>query len=187
MVQLSYPWRLAMTRKIKKQMPMNLLMINGSFPYGREMRKEKLICFTEMAQSTNAVKVHFSTPVGLGDHFTDNTELDCYKQMLEWLDYGLLYYWYSPRAEMTHHTLTEYMFPTTPMELGKGYIIGKERILTKVSGLWGWGDNAKHEVHVFDANGWEKTDFKAPLRTVNGKTYTELRLPENYSAAIIRK
>ena len=187
MVLLSYPWRLAMVRKIKKQMPMNMLMINGSFPYGKEMRKEKLICFTEMAQTTNAVKVHFSTPVGLGDNFTDHTELDCYKQMLEWLDYGLLYYWYSPQAKMTHHTLTQYMFPCTPLELGKGFIIGKERIITKVSGLWGWGDNSKHEVRVFDANGWEKKDFNAPFRTVNGKTYTELRLPENYSAAIIRK
>ncbi len=186
MVLLSMPWRLATVRKIKKAMPMNMLMINGSFPYGREMRKEKLICFTEMAQPTNAVKVHFSTPVGLGDHFTDDTELACYKQMLEWLDYGLLYYWYSPRAKMTHHTLTRYMFPTTPIQLGQGYIFGKERILTKVSGYWGWGDNSKHEVHVFDANGWEKTDFKAPTRIINGKTYTELRLPENYSAAIIR-
>lgn len=183
----SYPWRLAMIRKIKKAMPMNMVMINGSFPYGREMRKEKLQCFSEMAQTTNAVRVHFSTPVGLGDHFTDTTEVACYKQMLDWLDYGLLYYWYSPKAKMTHHTLTQYMFPATPIEIGSGYVIAEERILTKVSGLWGWGDNSKHEVHVYDANGWEKKDFKAPFRTINGKTYTELRLPENYSAAIIRK
>lgn len=181
----SHPWRLKMIRKIKKQYP--LILINGSFPYGKEMRKEKLICFTEMAQPTNAAKVQVSTPVGLADHYTDFTELICYRQMLEHLDYGVLYYWYSAQAPMTHHTLTRYMFPTTPMELGPGYIIGKERIVTKVSGMWGWGDKSKHEVRVFDHNGWEKKNFKAPLRIVNGKTFTELRLHEFWSAAIIRK
>jgi len=41
-------------------------------------------------------------------------------------------------------------------------------------------------VHVFDADGREVPDFSAPLRTVDGKTYTELRLAEDWSAAIIR-
>lgn len=30
-------------------------------------------------------------------------------------------------------------------------------------------------------------DFKAPFKSVKGKTYTELRLPEDYSAVILRK
>jgi len=45
------------------------------------------------------------------------------------------------------------MFPITPMELHEGYIIGKERIVTNRSGLFGWGDNSKHEVHVFNEEG----------------------------------
>ena len=69
----------------------------------------------------------------------------------------------------------------------KGYIIGKEKIITKVSGLYSWNDNSKHEVHVYDDKGWPVKDFKAPVKVVNGKTYTELRLPEDYSAVIIRK
>ena len=79
------------------------------------------------------------------------------------------------------------MFPATPVELGKGYIFCKERIITKVSGYWGWGDNSEFDVYVYDANGKLLPDFKAPKVVRNGKNYVELRLPEDYSAAIVRK
>jgi hypothetical protein len=79
------------------------------------------------------------------------------------------------------------MFPTTPLELHEGYLLGKERIVTKVSGLFGWGDRSQHEVHVFDAEGREVKDFKAPTVVRDGQTYTELRIAEDWSAAIIRR
>ena len=104
------------------------------------------------------------------------------------LDYGLVYHWYNDLLVVpTYHTLTRYMYPITPMELHEGYIIGRERIITKKSGLFGWGDSAEHEVHVFDSSGREVPDFKAPLVRRNGKTYSELRLPEGWSAAVVRK
>ena len=78
-------------------------------------------------------------------------------------------------------------FPFTPVELHEGYILGKERIITKVSGLYGWGDPSSHEVHVFNEKGEEATDFKAPWVKRNGQTFTELRIAEGWSAAIIRR
>ena len=87
----------------------------------------------------------------------------------------------------THPHLTHYMFPITPVELHEGYILGRERIITNRSGLFGWGDAAGHEVHVFDDQGREVPGFKAPTRNQNGQTLTELRLPEDYSAAIVRR
>ena len=86
-----------------------------------------------------------------------------------------------------HPTITSQMFPITPLELHQGYIIGKERIVTKVSGKYGWGDAAQHEVHVYNERGKEVPDFVAPLTTEDGNTWTELRIGEDWSAVIVRK
>ena len=58
--------------------------------------------------------------------------------------------------------------------------------MTNRSGLFGWGDASRHEVHVFDDQGCERPDFQAPTVVRDGMTFTELRLPEDYSAAIVR-
>ena len=79
------------------------------------------------------------------------------------------------------------MFPITPLELHEGYIVGRERIVTNRSGRFGWGDSSRHEVHVFDDQGREVPGFKAPTVVDSGTTLTELRLPEDYSAAVVRR
>jgi hypothetical protein len=84
-------------------------------------------------------------------------------------------------------TLTKFMYPITPVELHEGYIIGTERILTNRSGLFGWGDASKHEVHVYDDTGREVPDFRAPTIERDSATFTELRIAEGWSAAIVRK
>ena len=48
-------------------------------------------------------------------------------------------------------------------------------------------DASKHEVHVFDHQGREVDDYETPLVERDGKTYTELRLPEDWSAVVVRK
>ena len=75
----------------------------------------------------------------------------------------------------------------TPVELGNGYIIGRERILTNRSGIFGWGDDSDFTVHIFDRNGKENPAYKVPVIRQNNKRYAEIRIPEGYSAAIIRK
>jgi hypothetical protein len=108
--------------------------------------------------------------------------------MLAALDYGCVYHWYNDMTVTpTHKTITSWMFPITPLELHAGYIIGEERIITKVSGRFGWGDASQHEVHVFNDRGEEVADFEAPFVTENGKTWTELRLAEDWCAAIVRR
>ena len=107
--------------------------------------------------------------------------------MLAALDYGCVYHWYGDQTVIpTHHHLTQYMYPITPLELHEGYIIGEERIVAKRSGLFGWGDASHHEVHVFDDTGCEVAGFDAPRVERDGKAYTELRLAEDWSAAILR-
>ena len=79
------------------------------------------------------------------------------------------------------------MFPFTPVELGEGFIIGKERIVTNRSGRYGWDDNSRHEVHVYDEEGKKVAKHNMKTVTVRGKTWTDLRLAEDWSAVIVRK
>nr|HPM85322.1 hypothetical protein [Candidatus Anammoximicrobium sp.] len=143
--------------------------------------------FVETGSISRCTRAQMYSPIALGDHLTERSELDAYRVMLRALDYGCLYYWYNDLTVVpTHPHLTSYMFPATPIELGDGYLIAKERIVTNRSGLFGWGDSARPEVHVFDDQGREVPDFTAPTVVQDGMTFTELRLPEDYSAAIVR-
>ena len=65
-------------------------------------------------------------------------------------------------------------------------MIGRERIITRKSGLFGWGDTSPHEVHVYDDSGREVPGYPAPQITRNGVNFTELRLAEDWSAVIVR-
>ena len=161
-----------------------LLVGNGS-PFTEKMRKLKTIRFVETASITNLTRSLLYTPISLGDHLTVRNSVDAYKDMLKALDYGCLYYFYRHTAG-EHPTLTSKMYPTTPIVLGKGYIIGKERILTNTSGNFGWGDDSKFTVHIFDRTGREDAKYKVPVIVRGKRRYAQIRIPEGYSAAIIR-
>ncbi|NOX53816.1 MAG: hypothetical protein GXP27_05145, partial [Planctomycetes bacterium] len=180
---LTEHWRVKQARRILARGP----LIGNGAPYTRAMAALKFPCFVETGSITHCVRSHLYSPIALGDHLTERSEEDAYSVMLAALDYGCVYHWYNDLLVIpTHHHLTRYMYPITPMELHRGYIIGRERIITKVSGLFGWGDSSAHEVHLFDHTGREVPDVKAPLVRRDGKTYSEIRLPEDWSAAIVR-
>ncbi len=181
---LSEKWRVAMAKRIMKQGP---LLGNGA-PHTQAIAALKFPCFIETGNITNCTQGHLYSPIALGDHLTERNETDAYRHMLAALDFGSLYDWYNDMTVIpTHKTLTSYMYPITPVEIHSGYIFGQERIITCKSGLYGWGDNSKHEVHVFNDSGEEVKEFKAPYIIRQGKSYTELRLAEDYSAVIIKR
>ncbi|MEN6548707.1 MAG: hypothetical protein ABFE07_21880, partial [Armatimonadia bacterium] len=162
------------------------LMTNGA-PHTRTMGALHYQTFVETAAISNCLRAILYSPVALGDHISERKEIDAYRWMTDALNYGCLYSWYGSNVWPEYKTLTQYMFPTTPIELHEGYIIGKERIVTNRSGLFGWGDRSGHEVHVFNDEGREVMDYAGPTKTINGKTYSELRLAEGWTAAIVRK
>lgn len=181
---VSQPWRLAMAKKIMARGP---LLANGQ-PRTRTMARLKFPRFVETGSASNCVHAQLHSPIALGDHLGERTEADAYHGMLAALDYGCLYHWYSDAQVIpTHPTLTQFMYPATPVELHEGYLIARERILTKRSGFFGWNDRSVHEVHVFNDEGREVIAFKAPTVLREGKAFTELRLAEGWSAAIVRK
>ena len=79
------------------------------------------------------------------------------------------------------------MYPFTPIELHKGYVIGEERIITRISGYFGWGDKSDFECKVFDSKG--KLTEQYPVKKVvrNNQTFAEVRIPANCAVVIIRK
>ena len=181
---LTENWRVAMAKRILASGP---LIANGA-PHTKAMAALNFPCFVETGSITNCARNHLYSPIALGDHLTERSEEDAYGVMLAALDYGCVYHWYNDVTVIpTHHHLTRYMYPITPMELHAGYLIGRERIVTKGSGLFGWGDASEHEVHVFDHTGREVSNAKAPLVRRDGKTYSGVRLAEGWSAAIVRK
>jgi len=180
---ISQPWRIALIKEIMARGP---FIANGQ-PRTRTMARLKFPRFSETGSVTNCAKTQLHSPVALGDHLTERSQEDAYRNMLAALDYGCVYAWYPDQTFVpTHETITRFMYPITPMELHEGYVIGKERILTNRSGLFGWGDASRHEVHVFDDAGREVPGFNAPVIERDGATFTELRLAEGWSAAIVR-
>jgi hypothetical protein len=181
---ISQPFRLALARRILQG---HDLVANGQ-PHTRTMAALHFPRFVETGSISNCAHTLLYSPIALGDHLTERSEIDAYRVMLRALDFGCVYYWYNDVTVIpTHPHLTSYMFPITPVELGEGYLIGRERIVTNRSGRYGWGDASAHEVHVFDDQGRERPEFKAPTLTIDRQTFTELRLPEDFSAAIMRK
>jgi len=178
---LSWPWREKWTaRLLKEGRP---LVANGNPSLTSEC-KYQFPRFVETASISAMSKTHLFTPIALGDHITERNEVDSFRWMLNALDWGGLYYWYGQKP--THPALTAYMFPFTPIELHRGYVIGKERIITKVSGLFGWGDTSRFKVHVFDRIGRETITIDVPHIVENGKAYAEVRIPEGCAVVIER-
>jgi hypothetical protein len=181
---ISQPFRLALARRI---MQSHLLIGNGQ-PHTQTMTKLHFPRFVETGSLSNCALAALYSPIALGDNLTERGEVDAYHMMLRALDFGCVYYWYDDLTVIpTHVQLTHYMFPITPIELHEGYIVGQERIITNRSGLFGWGDSSRHEVHVFDDQGREAPKFKVATVVRDGMTFSELRLPEDYSAAIVRR
>jgi len=181
---LSQTWRLALAREILARGP---LIANGQ-PHTRSLAGLKFPRFVETGSVSNCARAQLHSPVALGDHLTERGEEDAYRNMVAALDYGCVSHWYGDlQVVPAYETLTKHMYPITPVELREGYLIGKERILTNRSGLFGWGDRARREVHVYDDTGREAPGFAAPSVERDGAIFTELRIAEGWSAAIVRK
>jgi hypothetical protein len=52
------------------------------------------------------------------------------------------------------YDISRYLFPFTPVELHHGYLLGKERIVTRHSGRYGWpGETVPCTLRYFDRDG----------------------------------
>lgn len=183
------PWKVRMVREALGRG--KRIVANGS-PLTETMRRFKFPRFQETASIWNIVRGHLYTPIGLGDHLTIRSELDEARQMRMNLDVGGLFYFY-PVVGETYEKAVSRMFPFTPVEIREGVLIGRERIITNRSGIFGFGDRSGHEVYIYGPEGREVGRGEGieglSVRTFErgGKVYTELRLPPRFLAVIERR
>ena len=105
---------------------------------------------------------HLNSPLGLGicpapDGVDPGEWL--MRGIITYLRHGMVFYHYGPREPpMTEQYrdafgVVKHMFPITPAELGKGFIVGRERVLTTVSMDRVWPRDKEPGVLLFGADG----------------------------------
>jgi hypothetical protein len=163
------------------------VVCNGQ-PMTPAEEKYKVHRFVETGSITNLYDTNLFSPTGLADFLTERTHADVMRSQRQFLNYGALYDYYESNLPIENPGLCRWMYPTTPIALGPGYVLGKERILTNRSGRFSWGDKTLPplDVHEIDAMGnivkanWKKV-------TADGIEWVELQLPVDHAAAIVRK
>ena len=113
------------------------------------------------------------------------TERDLYLDVLDKLQWGMLYLYFW-QGQITRPTLPTKQFPLTFQTIHAGTIVGKERIVTMNSGVYGWpGDRDLHVVWFCDDRG-EFVPNRFMTTADKGGVRTELRFSKNESAVIER-
>lgn len=139
---------------------------------------------------------HLSTPIGLGyrpirlkPHGKGNEARIVMKTLVTYLRHGgLAYYYYTeiPKEGPGSGEFGPYnhMYPITPVKLGEGFIIGKERIITAISGTYPWNHEEKPEALVFDMTGRPK-DAQAEIKKTGNGWSVKLTIQDWENIAVI--
>ena len=165
------------------------ITFTNGHPGPRSMWKEAMItcCETGGGDARPLGGLHLGrtlTPLG-NPHAIKNAR-DIYRDIIGKLDHGALYTWYGDREYMQRKTLIEHMYPITFDSIHAGTVRGKERIITRKSGIYGWhGDGSLHVVYLYDARGaLTRNNF---ITTVDKSSVrTELTLKKDQSAAVVK-
>ncbi len=138
---------------------------------------------------------HLGSPIGLGV-LAGPSKQDLARRIMKgvvtYLRNGLVYYHYAcPDPPMMGKGSGDFgpvnhMFPITPLELGEGWIIGKERILAATSLDTLWEKRGKPVVRVFDLRGRAlNADDRCNVRREKGKWRVLLSLRDWQEIAVV--
>jgi hypothetical protein len=105
------------------------------------------------------------------------------------LRYGLLYYYYSAEMPTEGPLSGEYgpinhMFPFTPVELHEGWVLGRERLITAVSGKFAWPYERRPKVLQFDDHGRARPATVTVTKAKVGYTVS-LKLRDWWEIAVV--
>lgn len=161
------------------------LMIGNFVPETRTERQAHFPRFEETCNSWWIFYSHLYTPIQLGDASTyGQTAEENMADIRNAMSNGALYYYYGNTAASP--TITSKMYPFTPIEIHSRWLMGKERILTCVSGDFGWyGGKNLAEIFVYDASGKPTGDYSAEFFSDNGEIRVRLMLKPGQCAVIL--
>ena len=100
------------------------------------------------------------------------------------LRHGILTCHYGMSGSVECYGLVNHSFPITPVELGEGFIIGEERILTAVSRAFITTVKPK-KIVGFDAEGKDLPDVATLEQTADGRWKTTVKLNDWNSSCVI--
>ncbi len=129
--------------------------------------------------------VHLAqTSASLGNPSRINCEADVYRDVLDKLSWGNLYFYYG-EGELTHPSLPQQMYPITITDLRSGTVTGRERIVTMHSGVYGWpGDRRLHSCRRYNALGMP-VPAEFVTRVDAGGVRTQVDLDREESAVVV--
>lgn len=156
--------------------------------FGPETRTERQYHFPRFEETCHSWWIFYShlyTPIQLGDVSTYGmTAEENMADIRNAMKNGTLYYYYANTAASP--TITQKMFPFTPIEIHSKWLMGKERILTCISGDFGWhGTRQLAELFVYDKFGKPTGDYTAEFFAENGEVRVRLQLKPGQCAAIL--
>ena len=120
-------------------------------------------------------KTHLAPfPMALG-HPRFKPEPQLYRDIQAKLNWGVLYYYYY--GSIGRSTILSKIYPFTFEEIHSGYVKGRERLLTALSGAYGWrGDRHLHFAHLSDGRGFlVPRDFLTTVDPSGVRTEISLR------------
>ena len=155
------------------------------FPDSRTFWNEEIITSCE-GRPEALIGIHLGrAPAPLGHRGASMR--DKYQDMLRTLEYGCLYFWwtYKPLTN-DYKTLVEHMYPITIESIHAGTIRGKDRVITKKSGVYGWHeDRSLHKVYRYDARG-ALFDNRFLTTIDHSSVRTEVALEKDQSAVVVK-
>ena len=138
-----------------------------------------------------------NTPIGLGLSAAPAGEDPVrwiMRGLIAYLRHGMLFYYGDsgpPEPPLTEAgqgviRCIRAMYPITPIELGEGFIVGRERILSAVSTDRLWRKDGKPTVLLFDINGRRvDTSGRCEVRPENGQWRIRLKLKDWAEVAVV--
>ena len=159
-------------------------LIGNSCARTETMMKLGFPRFVETAGEWYPARSHLYTPISLGDHLTVKTFEDLLADIRRKLMWGTVYYYYA-RPAQPYPTITQHMFPFTPVELHRGWLVGQERIITCVPGTFSFGDEDPVKVYRYGADG-ALTENTGEERVEGNRRLVRLDLAEGEMAVVER-
>ena len=139
--------------------------------------------FTECGYPDQLVRGHLAPcPMGLQRTLSNKLELQTVRALYEGLTTAP---YHTAYKHGEYDNPVSAMWPIAYKEMRRGVVIGENKIVTAVSGHFGFGDKSKLSVRFYDKNG-KRTAKEFPTVSKNNKSYVSIKLEVGEIAVIDR-